>query len=503
MKITVVSGGITGVDADTYAVPLAQGVRTLSGDTAAVDRALGGTIASMLADGHIQGKSGEFTVLPAPAGRGARRLKAKRVAVFGMGERSKVTTISLRDRMGTLARSLRGINAGRVAISLQEASGDAEEAGQAAAEGVVLGLYRFDQHHTRAGDKPQYTLGDLTFVESSARRATQTGRGAEAGVVIAEATNMMRDLANEPANLMTPTIVAARAQQMAAEVGLECKVIERAEAERLKMGSYLSVANGSIQPPKFIVLTYNGARQRGRYIGLVGKGITFDTGGISLKPAEGMDAMKGDMSGAATVIAAMGAIARLKLPVNVMAIAPCTENMPSGSATKPGDVVYAMDGQSIEVLNTDAEGRLVLADGIAYARANGCTSIIDVATLTGAMGVALGGVRMGAFTNNDRLYGELEKAAEGVGERIWKFPMDPEYFDLIKSDVADLKNTGGRQAGSITAAKFLEAFARDTPWVHLDIAGVMSASGDKGWMVKGMRGTPVRTLVQFVKARAR
>ncbi|MCK9486619.1 MAG: leucyl aminopeptidase [Dehalococcoidia bacterium] len=500
MQITVEGGSITGIEADTYVVPLAQGVRSLTGATAEVDLALGGVIATMLENGHIKGKSAEFTVLPA-----ARRMKAKRVVVYGVGERSKLTTTTLRDRLGALGRSLRGIDAGRVAISLQETPTgvDADGSGQAAAEGLVLGLYRFDKHHTRDGDKPEHTLGDVTLVETSARRATQARRGAEAGVIVAEATNMMRDMANEPANLMTPTIIAARAQQMAAETGVECTVIERAEAERLKMGSFLSVSNGSIQPPKFIVLTYNGAKTRGRYVGLVGKGITFDTGGISLKPAEGMEAMKGDMSGAATVISAMSAIARLKLPVNVMAIAPCTENMPSGSATKPGDVVYAMDGQSIEVLNTDAEGRLVLADAIAYARANGCNTIVDVATLTGAIGVALGTVRMGAFTNNDRLYAEVEKAAEAAGERIWQFPMDSEYGEQIKSDVADLKNTGGRQAGSITAAKFLEAFAGDTPWVHLDIAGVMSASSDKGWMVKGMRGTPVRTLVEFVKARAK
>jgi len=504
MEITVVAGSITENDADTIAVPLAQGVRTLSGDTGSADQALGGLIAQMLADDLIAGKSGETTTLPVPSSA-RRRIKAKRVVVYGVGERSKLTTNGLRDRLANLARSLRSMNAGNVAISLGETPGGTppEESAQAAAEGVVLGLYRFDKHHTRAADKPQYTLGNVTFVESSTRRASQTRRGVEAGVIIGEGTNFMRDLANEPANLMTPTIIANRAQQMASEVGLECRIIERAEAERLKMGSYLSVAAGSIQPPKFIVLTYNGAKTKGRYIGLIGKGITFDTGGISLKPGAGMEAMKGDMSGAASVIGAMQAIARLKLPVNVMAVAPCTENMPSGSATKPGDVVYAMDGTSIEVINTDAEGRLVLADGIAFARDNGCTSIVDIATLTGAMGIALGRVRMGLFSNNDRLAAEVDKAAETTGELAWRLPMDAEYYEQIKSDVADIKNTGGRDAGSITAAKFLEVFAKDTPWVHLDIANVMSVSSDKGWQVKGMKGTPVRTLVEFVKSRAK
>ncbi len=504
MEITVVAGSITENDADTIAVPLAQGVRTLAGDTGAADQALGGVIKQMLDDGLIAGKSAETTTLPVPASA-RRRIKAKRVVVYGVGERGKLTASALRNRLGNLARSLRSMNAGNVAISLGEAPSGVspEEVAQAAAEGVVLGLYRFDKHHTRAADKPEFELGNVTFVESSTRRAAPTRRGVEAGVVVAEAVNFMRDMANEPANLMTPTIVANRAQQIASEVGIECRIIERAEAERLKMGSYLSVAAGSIQPPKFIVLTYNGARTRGRYIGLVGKGITFDTGGISLKPGEGMQAMKGDMSGAASVIAAIYAVARLKLPVNVMAVAPCTENMPSGSATKPGDVVYAMDGTSIEVINTDAEGRLVLADALCFARENGCTSLVDVATLTGAMAIALGRTRMGLFTNNDRFASDVEKVAEAAGEPAWRMPMDADYFELIKSEVADIKNTGGRDAGSITAAKFLEVFAKDTPWVHLDIANVMSVTADKGWEVKGMKGTPVRTLIDLVKSRAR
>ena len=268
------------------------------------------------------------------------------------------------------------------------------------------------------------------------------------------------------------------------------------------MGSYLSVAAGSAQPPKFIVLRYHGGGRQ-KPIALVGKGITFDTGGISLKPGAGMERMKGDMTGAAAVIASMQAIARLAPAVNVIAVAPCTENMPGGNATKPGDVVYAMDGQSIEVLNTDAEGRLVLADGLAYARREGATTLIDIATLTGAMNVALGSVRIGTFANNDRLYQELERASTASGERLWRMPLDAEYFELIKSDVADLKNTGGAAAGSITAAKFLERFAHDTPWAHLDIAAVMDAAADRGEQVKGNTGRPVRTLVHFVLGRAR
>ena len=499
MEIAVAGGGITAQGADTYVVQVFEGTRQLSTEATTVDRGLGGTIARMVADGLITGRSGELTVLPA-----SRRLKAKRVMVVGLGKREAIAIDAVRERAGNVSRRLRDLNAGHVAISTQELTSALDPAalGRTLAEAFTMGLYRFDRHHTRAQDRPRHQIDRITFVEPAARRVAALRGGAAEGVILGEATNFARDLANEPANLMTPTIVAARAQQLAAETGLECTIIERAEAERLKMGSFLSVANGSAQPPKFIVLTYRGA-PGARTIALVGKGITFDTGGISIKPAENMDAMKGDMGGAASVIAAIGALARLKAKVNVMAIAPCTENMPSGTATKPGDVVYAMDGTSIEVLNTDAEGRLVLADGIAYAKQHGAATILDVATLTGAMGVALGTVRAGVFCNHDRMMVEVERAAAASGEKVWRMPLDKEYDDQIKSDVADIKNTGGRPAGAITAAKFLERFVGDTPWAHFDIAGVMHRSADSGVWVKGMSGTPVRTLVHFALGRAR
>ncbi|MEI7926144.1 MAG: M17 family peptidase N-terminal domain-containing protein [Chloroflexota bacterium] len=300
MKITVAGGGITAQTADTAVIEVTEDGR-LASEAAAVDAALGGVVAQMLADGLLTGRTGEVTVLPA-----GRRLKAKRVVVLGAGKREGVTADAVRTRLGNLSRRLRDMNAGTVALSLQESATalDPTDAGRAAAEAIVMGLYRFDRHHTREQDRPRHAVGDVTLVETSTRRANAMQRGVAEGVVLAEQTNFARDLANEPSNLMTPTIVAARAQQMAAELGIECVIIERAEAERLKMGSFLSVANGSAQPPKFIVLTYKGAGN-GRPIALVGKGITFDTGGISLKPAEGMEAMKGDMSGAASVIAAL------------------------------------------------------------------------------------------------------------------------------------------------------------------------------------------------------
>ena len=269
-------------------------------------------------------------------------------------------------------------------------------------------------------------------------------------------------------------------------------------AEELGMGSYLSVAAGSNQEPKFIILKYTHKDATNKPLALVGKGITFDTGGISLKPSAGMEEMKGDMSGAATVLGVMQAIGAIKPKINVLGIAPCTENMPGGKATKPGDVVYAMDGKSIEVLNTDAEGRLVLADALAYAVQEKCSAIIDIATLTGAMMISLGSVRTGVFANNDKLYDKLEKASIKANEPIWRFPLDEAYGKMIVSSVADIKNVGEREAGSITAAKFLEHFVKKTPWIHMDIAGVMSVKQSQGELIKGMSGNPVRTLINLV-----
>jgi len=499
VAVTVAGGPLTTQQADTLVIEVSEGQKRLTGAAAQVDLALGGVVSEMLRSGLIRGRSGETTVIP---GRDA--IGATRLVVHGVGGEGGRTEDWVRNRAGTLGRALRLMDARSVVISTQGATEflDPEAAGRALSEGFILGLYRFDKHHTKAGDRPSGAVTSITLVESVASKLAGVRRGAATGIALAEAQNVARDLGNEPANLMTPSIMAERAQELAAASGIECTVIERAEAERLGMGSYLSVANGSVQPPKFIVLRYRGGG-RGRPVALIGKGITFDTGGISIKPALNMDRMKGDMTGAAGVIASMQAIAALQPAVNVLAIAPCTENMPSGSATKPGDVVYAMDGQSIEVLNTDAEGRLVLADGIGYARSENAAAIVDVATLTGAMGVALGAVRMGSFTNNDRLHAEVERAADTAGERLWRMPMDREYFDLIKSDVADVKNTGGAPAGSITAAKFLELFAHDTPWVHLDIAAIMDATSDSGTMVKGNTGRPVRTLVHWVLGRSR
>jgi len=295
--------------------------------------------------------------------------------------------------------------------------------------------------------------------------------------------------------------MASRARKLAEETGLECQVLEQKDIEKMGMGAFLGVARGSRQPPKLIVLHYRGGG-RGSTLGLLGKGITFDSGGISIKPAAGMEAMKGDMAGGAAVIAAMGAIARLKPRTNVTAIVPATENMPGGNATKPGDVVKAMSGKTIEVVNTDAEGRLILADALSYARKLELSPLVDVATLTGAISVALGRVAMGAMTNNQELCDRVIEAGKASGEKIWQLPLFDEYKEQIKSDIADVKNVGGREAGAITAALFLAEFAEDTPWVHLDMAGVDRVDKENGVLVKGANGIPVRALVNFVLSRS-
>jgi leucyl aminopeptidase len=320
----------------------------------------------------------------------------------------------------------------------------------------------------------------------------------ERGLVLAEAANRARDLVNEPGNVMTPTAMAETARKIAADHGLEVEVLEKEKIAELKMGGLLGVAQGSHQPPKFIILRYKGRRSADIDIALVGKGITFDSGGINTKSQEGMQDMKGDMSGGASVMAAMMAISRFKPEVNVVALVPATENMPGGGALKVDDIITAMNGKTIEITNTDAEGRLILADALSYAVKLGAKRIIDVATLTGSCWIALGSICTGAFTNNQSMVDQLVAAGKETGELIWQLPMYDDYRDLIRSDIADMKNSGSRYGGAIGAAKFLAEFIGDTPWVHLDIAGKEISDKEKGYLVKGGTGVPVRTLVNYV-----
>jgi len=498
MKISVRRGDIADYPARAIIVTLFEGMAP-SGATAAVDQALGGAISQLIEEGEARGKANELTLLHTLG-----RIPPSRVLVLGLGKPQECDLDRLRNTIAVAARHLRSHGVDSVATVAHGAGArglDPEACAQAVAEGAFLGLYTFQRHKKREEDERE--IHELILVEREAAKLRAVRRGGERGRILAEATNWARDLANEPANYLTPTDMAERARAVAAERGLECQVLERKEMEKLGMGALLGVAQGSHQPPKFIILHYRGGKEHAAALGLVGKGITFDTGGISIKPAPGMADMKSDMAGGAAVIAAMSAIAQLKPKINVTALVPATENMPGGGAQKPGDVVRALNGKSIEVVNTDAEGRLILADALSYARRLGLSPVADVATLTGAIVVALGRAAMGAMTNSEPLLDRLREASAAAGEKLWQLPLFEEYKEHIKSEVADIKNVGNREAGSITGALFLQEFIEDTPWVHLDIAGVDQVEKEKGALVKGSSGVPVRTLVNLALSLAR
>ena len=466
-----------------------SGAPIADGGAAALDALLDGALATLADEGEVTGRRSEITVV-----HSLGKLPAKRILLAGLGAPEDLTVDAVRDAAASAARRARSLAAGSLAVSVAGApltSLGEEVLAQAVTEGVILGLYRFDRHQHPSEPQPQ--LSDL-IVLGQDRAAL--AHGVERGRILADATTFARDLANEPSNVLTPTEFALRAQAMAAETGLECEIVDREGIEGLGMGAFLGVAKGSHEPPRLIVLRHRGGAAEPT-LGFIGKGITFDTGGISIKPAANMEAMKQDMSGGAAVIAAIGALARLRAPINVTAIVPATENMPGGSAIKPGDVLTALNGKTIEVVNTDAEGRLILADALAYANRLGLAPLVDVATLTGACAVALGNVATGLMSNEDALAAEMIAAGAQAGEKIWQLPMFAEYDEQIKSNVADMKNTGGRLAGAITAAKLLAKFAEDTPWAHLDMAGTDDTDKDQGVLVKGATGVPVRTLVRF------
>ena len=495
MDIKAVSGDITQTDAGAIVVNLFEGVQTPGGATGAADRAMDGAISKLIADGEIKGKKGEITVIHTLG-----KIPPARVVVAGLGKADRFNAEVVRQVMGAVCRRLRGVGIEKAATILHGAGiggMDVDESAQAISEGSLLGLYTFKRHMTRQEDDEK-GLKELTVVESDSSKLSTLQQSLDRGKVFAEATMLARDMVNEPSNFMTPTHMAEVATSVAGEHGLELTVLDRPKMEELGMGGLLGVARGSAEPPKFIVLQYKGDPDNpDNNLGILGKGITFDTGGISLKSAAGMGEMKGDMSGAAAVISAIKAIAQVAPKLNVTAIAAVTENMPSGSAQKPGDVLRTMSGKTVEVENTDAEGRLVLSDALCYARQMGLNRLVDVATLTGAIVTALGDVCSGAFTNNQDLLSAVAQAGETSGERIWQLPMFEEYKEQNKSQVADVKNTGGRKAGSIAAAQFLAEFSEDTPWVHLDIAGTFMSEKESGYQVKGATGVPTRTLINL------
>ncbi len=499
MEITVIAGDITKIKADAIIVNFFEGMKSLDGDIAAVDKSLDGAISQLISQGEIKGKLNEITIV-----HSLDKLPTARVVVSGLGKQSELSTNKVRGAVAETCRWLRPKGIGNIATVAQGAGINdigLEDAAQVVTEGALLGLYSFRRHITRANDKPG-EIKQLSIVGSDEAKP-RLEEGSSKGKVLAEATNLARDMVNEPANYMTPNHMAEMAMKLAGSHGLEVSVLEQEQMAESGMGALLGVAQGSRQPPKFIVLHYKGSNSTKTDIALVGKGVTFDSGGISIKSSEGLAEMKGDMAGGAAVMAAISAIAQLKPKINVTAIIPATENLPSGNALKPGDILTAMNGKTIEIITTDAEGRLILADALAYAKKFDAKFIVDVATLTGACRVALGDVCSGAFSNNQQLANKVIAAGNEAGELIWQMPMYDEYKEQNKSDVADIKNVGGRYGGAITAAKFLAEFINDTPWVHLDIAGTSLSEKERGYLIKGATGVPVRTLVNLVLSLAK
>ncbi len=455
----------------------------------------------VIASGELTGKAFETTLLHRPTG-----LKAKRLLLIGGGKAKNFSAAELRKLAGAAVRTLKSKSIHSFAFALpasgtvaRSAGVSANDAVRAIVEGAFIGNFDPGYYKSDRKDKDKdEKIDELTIVVPGDSKALESAL--QAGRIVAESQNFTRDLVNEPSNRMTPTILAERAKKMAAEVGLKCETYGADKIKELKMGAFWGVAQGSDEPPALIVLRYDPAGAADKvHLGLVGKGVTFDTGGISIKPADGMEKMKYDMAGAATMIGGMRAIALLKPKVKVTAIVCATENMPSGKAQKPGDVQIAMSGKSIEIINTDAEGRLILADGLCYARQLGCTHLVDAATLTGAVVVALGYVNAGIFASDDQMYQRFVNANQQAGEKMWRLPLDDEYKELIKSNIADMVNAGARYGGAIFAAMFLKEFAEDTPWIHLDIAGTAWMEENKPWIAKGPSGIALRSLVEFVK----
>ncbi|HWR16507.1 MAG TPA: leucyl aminopeptidase [Terriglobales bacterium] len=444
----------------------------------------------VLHSGEVTGKSFETTLIHRPHG-----LKAKRLLLIGGGKAKNFGAAEMRRLAGTAVRFMKPRALRSVAIFAPEIAGGAVDAIRCVVEGSLIGNFDPD---TYKSDRKDQSVNDVTIVTSADKAVAE--QAVKEGRIIGESQNYTRVMVNEPSNRLTPTKMGEFAKQMAKETGIKCEVYGADKIKDLKMGAFWSVAQGSEEPPALIVMTYEpeGA-PASPVLGLVGKGITFDTGGISIKPSDGMEKMKYDMAGGATMIGAMRAIAMLKPKVKVIGIVCATENMPSGKAQKPGDVQIAMSGKSIEIINTDAEGRLVLADGLHYARQLGATHLIDAATLTGACVIALGYVNVGVFANDDGMAKAWSEAHKRAGEKMWRLPLDADYFESIRSNIADIMNSGGRWGGAVTAAMFLKEFVADTPWIHLDIAGTAWIEDNKAWIAKGPSGIAVRSIIEFTQ----
>ena len=492
MEITVDTRALAKLEADALVTYAFEQEKPSEGLLARLDEAAGGALSKLSASGELTGKLLETTLVYFPQG-----LAAQRLLIVGAGKKDKFGTAELRRIAGAAVRSLKSRQVKTMTFLARE-NDRTSAAAQAITEGIILANFDSDKYKTDKKPGNEITSAAIAGWEESARADADLGLAR--GRIIAESQNFARELGNEPSNRLTPRMLADRAAAMAREAGLAVDVLDEKRIADLKMGALLSVAQGSAEPPRMIIITYTPEKLNpgAPVLGLVGKAITFDTGGISIKPANDMEKMKYDMCGGAAMIGAMRAIAALKPQCKVIAVIPSSENMPGGRAQKPGDVQISMAGKSIEVINTDAEGRLVLADGIAYAKQLGCTHLVDAATLTGAIVVALANVNVGVFGSDQPFTDQLLTSAKVAGEKMWPMPVDDDYREMIKSGIADIQNVGsGKGGGAITAAMFLKEFTGDTPWIHLDIAGTAWQDDVKPWNAKGATGVAVRTLVDL------
>lgn len=496
MKFTGITGNFSAADAQALAIAVFKGEKSLGESLASIDGATGGLVAALLEAEEFKGDVGETAFVRFTPSSGT---KASRLLLVGAGPQEDYNASAVAAVSGTAARFLRKRNITSFAL-IARSDAPARDVAQHAVQGFITSQFELDKYKSR--DKNDKTVDSLVICVENAKPADLKA-GIARGQAIGESINLTRDLANEPPNILTPTEMAKRAQAMAKEVGLTCEVLDEARMSKMGMGSLMSVSRGSTQPAKLIVLRYTPEKSRGKkgeLLALVGKGITFDTGGISIKPSEGMEAMKYDMSGGGTVIGTMRAIALLKPSIPVLGIIAAVENMPDGNASRPSDVVTAMNGKTIEILNTDAEGRLILADAVAFAEDQGATRIVDLATLTGAVIVALGSHYTGIMGNDQGFIDEVAARGREVGETYWQLPLGPEYSKDIRSDIADIKNIGPRgKAGTIMGAVFIQEFVEKAKWVHLDIAGTAWLDSPKPHISKGPSGVGIKTLLNLVE----
>ncbi len=493
MKIRVMKGQAKRFPCEVLLLFSFEVPEPLEGPTQEVDREWEGFLSDLISQGDFRGELFQCRLVHTQ-----KAIPAKRVLLAGLGKREEFDLERWRGVVSKAGQLVREIGLKQFACELKRLKDyPEEELAENFVTGLVLGLYQFHELKTRDREKIK-TVDEVILLGETDEEIRLIEEGARRGEWISSAVCMARDLVNGPSNSITPTVLAEKARQIAAEHDLEVQVLDLDEAEAMGMGAFVAVAKGSQEPAKFIVLEYNKGKELDT-IALLGKGITFDSGGISIKPSEGMERMKDDMSGAAAVLGAMQAAAQLRIPLHLVGIIPATENLPSGKAYKPGDVLKTLSGQTVEVISTDAEGRLILADALTYSLRYQPKAIIDLATLTGACIIALGDYVIGMMGNDEGLVKRVEEASHKVGEKVWRLPLWEEYFDYLKSDTADFRNVGTRAAGTIIGGMFLSRFVEKTPWVHLDIAGPAFIEKERPYLPKGGTGVGVRLVIQLLR----